>query len=146
MKFTPKREEDLDRGFKLLPDGIYPFTVLESDEIPSKSEKNKGKLMYAVKLNVHGQNTDRHVYSYFAPWFNEWQLRHFAATIGKLQDYERGELNGSTGAFNGKVGYVKITTEKARGNFDAKNVVEDYIVREVAPVSEPPADTSDVPF
>ena len=147
MKIQPKKEEDLKREWPLLPDGDYPFTVLESAEVPSKSVKNKGKLMFAVKLNVHGKDGDYHIYDYFADWFSEWKLKHFADTTGQSKAYESGELNGDLNAFQGKVGYVAIRTEPAQGNYDAKNVVKDYVVREVAPVvQQPHEDTSDVPF
>ena len=148
MKITPKTEEEVGGAWELLPDGEYPFTVLESDEIASKSAKNKGKMMFAVKLNVHAKDGDYHVYDYFSDWFSEWKLRHFAATTGQLDSYEKGDLNGATGAFNGKVGYVKIARERNE-KYGDKNVVKDYIVRDAAPKSAPPAqepDTSDVPF
>lgn len=150
MKIKPQTEEEVSQGnWELLPDGEYPFTVLESGEIASKSEKNKGKMMFAVKLNVHAKDSDRHVYDYFADWFSEWKLRHFAATTGQLAAYEAGDLNGDQNAFAGKVGYVKIATEPARGNYAAKNVVKDYVVREQKPkaaAKESPPNEDDVPF
>lgn len=127
MKIQTKREEELSR-FELLPDGVFPFTVLESDEIASKSEKNRGKMMFAVKLNVHGPKGDHHCYDYFSDWFSEWKLRHFADTTGQIKAYESGELNGSAGAFNGRTGFVKIKTEEA-GKYPAKNVVDDYVTK-----------------
>lgn len=149
MKITPKQESELKPRFALLPDGVYPFTVMQSDEIASKSEKNKGKMMFALKLNVHGPKSDHHIFSYFAEWFNEFQLRHFAATTGQLKTYESGDFDGTNGKFAGKTGYVKIRTEEASGKFGPKNVVDDYVLREVAPVEQPPAppvDDTDVPF
>lgn len=148
MKITPKQESELKPRFPVLPDGVYPFTVLASCEKASKSEKNAGKMMFEVKLNVHGPNSDHHCFSYFADWFNEFQLRHFAATTGQLKAYETGEFDGTNNKFAGKTGYVKIKTEAARGNFGPKNVVDDYVVREAAPVVQnaPSEDTSDVPF
>lgn len=147
MKIHPKTEDQLKREWPLLANGDYPFTVLESTEQASKSAKNKGKMMFGVKLNVHGPKGDHHIFDYFADWFSEWKLRHFAATTGQIAAYEAGELNGDLNAFAGKVGYVTIATEQAQGNYPAKNVVKDYVVRESAPVSEqPPADDSDVPF
>lgn len=151
MKLEPKSEQELGNGeWPLLADGTYPFTVLQSDEIPSKSAKNKGKLMFAVKLNVHGPSNDHHVFDYFAPeWLSPWKVRHFAATTGQLKAYEAGDLDGSSGKFAGKVGYVKIVTEPAQGGYGPKNVVKDYVVREGTPVEQegkPPEDTSDVPF
>lgn len=148
MKFTPVPEDKLKREWPLLPNGDYPFTVLESAELPSKSAKNKGKMMFAVKLNVHGPKGDQHVFDYFAPWFSEWKHRHFAATTGQLTAYEAGEMNGDLNAFAGKVGYVTIATEPASGSYAAKNVVKDYVVREQVPVSQqqPPGDDGSVPF
>lgn len=146
MKFQPKTEDQLKREWPLLPDGEYPFTVLASKEQASNSEKNKGKIMLAVKLNVHGKDGDYHVYDYFADWFSEWKLKHFADTTGQSKNYEAGDLNGADDGFANRTGWVKISTEPA-GKYPAKNVVDDYVVRGATPVSEqPPADTSDVPF
>lgn len=147
MKIQPKKEEELQREWPLLPDGDYPFTVLQSDEIASKSAKNRGRMMFAVKLNVHGKDGDYHVYDYFADWFSEWKLKHFADTTGQAKAYEAGDLNGALNAFQGKIGYVKIATEPASGNYPAKNVVKDYVVRKQEPLSAPdPKNSDDVPF
>lgn len=145
MKIQPKKEDELN-SFSLLPDGEYPFTVLESDEIPSKSVKNKGRMMFAVKLNVHGPNGDRHVYDYFADWFSEWKLRHFCHTVGILDKYEAGDVDGRLGAFNGRTGYVKIKTGKPQGNYAAKNEVEDYVYNGAVVSKGTPAGDDDVPF
>lgn len=146
MKFQPKKEEELSK-FDLLPDGTYPFTVLESGEIASKSVKNNGKMMIALKLNVHGPNGDRHVYDYFADWFSEWKLKHFADTTGLTKQYEAGELNADASALAGRVGFVKLSHEDA-GKYPAKNVVDDYIVKEqpkeAGPAQQP--EDEDVPF
>lgn len=141
MKIQPKSEKELS-SFDLLPDGEYPFTVLASDEVASKSAKNAGKMMFALKLNVHGPNGDRHCYTYFSDWFSEWLLRHFAATTGQLAQYESGDLDGKDNAFEGRTGYVKIGTEEAKGNFAAKNVVVDFIVK----WEQPEEPTDGVPF
>lgn len=126
MKVQPKSEKEL--AIDPLPDGVYPFTCIASGEIPSKSEKNKGRLMFAVKLNVHGPDGDRHVYDYFADWFSEWKLRHFAETTGQLQSYEAGALDGADGAFINRAGYVKLFTERS-DRFADKNAVKDYITK-----------------
>ncbi len=150
MRITPKTEEEVGGDCELLPDGTYPFTVRESQEVASKSEKNKGKMMFALKLMVHAKDGDYIISDYFADWFSEWKLRHFSATTGQLESYEKGELNGSNNAFNGKVGYVKIATEPGQGKYGPKNVVKDYIVRDAtpktAPESKPSTDDSDLPF
>lgn len=147
ITFTPKKEEELKK-FDNLPPGIYPFTVLESGEIPSKSEKNKGRMMCAVKLNVHGPSFDRHVYSYFSDWFNEHHLKHFCESVGIGADYAAGKVDSDNNAWNGKTGWVKLGIEEAKGNYPAKNVVDDYVVKEkgTAVPAPKPAESDDVPF
>jgi len=147
LKFTPKTEDQLKREWPLLPDGEYPFTVLASKEQASTSVKNKGKMMFAVKLNVHGKDGDYHVYDYFADWFSEWKHKHFADTTGQQKAYEAGDMNGDNDGFAGKVGWVKISTEPA-GKYPAKNVVDDYVVRDAAPkaAAPEPKEGDDVPF
>jgi len=125
IKFTPKTEDDLD-SFENLKPGEYPFTVMESAEVESKSAKNAGKLMVKVKLCVHGMQ-DRHVYDYFADWFSEWKLKHFCETVGLGKDYARGEIDPSRNAWAGREGYAKIGEEAASGNYPSKNVVLDYL-------------------
>ena len=124
MIIVPKTEEDIQLA-DLLPDGEYPFTVIDSNEVASKSEKNKGRMMFAIKLAVHGDR-DKHVYDYFADWFSEGKLRHFAFEIGLGASYEAGQLDATNGALKGRQGYVVIKTAPAKGNFGPKNEVLDY--------------------
>lgn len=147
LNFTPKKEEELKK-FGNLPPGEYPFTVLESAELASKSAKNAGKMMCAVKLNVHGPQFDRHVFCYFADWFNEHLLKHFCEGVGLGADYAAGKVDSSNQAWQGKTGWVKLGIEPAKGNYPEKNVVDDFIVKEKgAAVPAPkPAETDDVPF
>ena len=125
MQFTPKTEQELKR-FNNLPDGDYPFTVLESDEVASKSAKNPGRLMIKLKLNVHGPDGDKHVYDQFADWFSEWKLRHFAETAGLLSQYEAGTIDARQNALQGRTGYVRII-ETADPKYGDRNEVDDYI-------------------
>lgn len=125
MQFIPKQESELKR-FNNLPDGDYPFTVLESDEVASKSAKNPGRIMIKLKLNVHGPDGDRHVYDQFADWFSEWKLRHFAETAGMLAQYESGTLDARQNALQGKTGYARIVL-KDDPKYGEKNEVDDYI-------------------
>lgn len=151
MKFTPKTEEQLKKEaqerFALLPDGDYPFTVLESNEKASKSAKNKGRMMFEVKLNVHGPDGDYHIFDYFSDWFSEWKMKHFADTTGQAKAYEAGTMDGTQNAFAGKVGYATIKTRPAKGEFAAQNEVKDYVVRGSAAVpAAKPDDSDDVGF
>lgn len=127
LHFTPKKEEELSR-FSNLPDGEYPFTVMESGEQASKSAKNAGKIMVKVKLCVHGPDMDKHVYDYFADWFSEWKLKHFCETIGIGMDYESGNVDATGNAYQDRTGFVRIKTETDASGTD-RNVVDDYIVQ-----------------
>lgn len=126
LQFQPKKESEIKR-FKVLPAGDYPFTVLASQEQASKSTKNAGKLMCAVKLNVHGPDSDQHVYDYFADWFSEWKLKHFLETTGNANAYLTGNVDSSQNAWDGFEGFVKVEVEEATGSYAEKNVVVDYL-------------------
>ena len=158
LLFKPKNESELSSGFDNLPPGEYPFTVMESGVTESKSEKNRGKLMCAVKLNVHGPDFDRHVYDYFADWFSEWKLKHFCEVVGLAKDYNDGVVKPDDNAWKGREGFLKLKIAPARGNFEAKNEVSDYLPEEHQTVesltkprpsvtaSEPQGPDDDVPF
>lgn len=150
MQFTPKSESELSR-FSNLPDGDYPFTVLESDIKISKSAKNAGKEMCALKLNVHGPDFDRHVYDYFASWFSEYKLKHFCETTRNAKEYESGQVDPSGNAWKGRTGFVRIKIVDDE-KYGEKNEVDDYIppapVTIPAPKPAPPVEAGgdDVPF
>lgn len=128
MKFAPKTEEELNSGgFENLPPGEYPFTVMESNIAISKSEKNPGREFVKIKLNVHGPDGDRHVYDQFADWFSEWKLKHFCETVGQARKYATGQLHPDGNAWKDLEGYCKIKVVPARGDYEAKNEVSDYL-------------------
>lgn len=124
--FTPKTEDEV-QAEQLAPDGLTAFTVLESSEEISKSEKNKGKPMIKLKLNVHADDGfDYHVYDYIADWFMAHKFRHFFFAIGQGRQYEAGKIDASKNAFAGKTGWADIGVQKAKGDFPAKNIIRDY--------------------
>lgn len=135
MQFTPKKESELSKGFEPLPAGDYPFTVLESEEVASKSQKNSGKIMVKLKLAIHTKDgRDQWVWDYFADWFSEWKLKHFADATGHSADYESGKLDFKRNSVGQWTGHVKLAIE-ADDDGKKRNVVEDYI-----------PETDDVPF
>jgi len=128
LHYKPKSEKELNR-YPVLPEGDYPFTVLESDEVASKSPKNAGKIMVKLKLNVHGPDFDKHVFDYFADWFSEWKLKHFLEAIGRGADYESGQIDARENAYEGRTGYVRIIIEENKETGEDRNAVDDYIVQ-----------------
>lgn len=158
MQITPKDESELSSGFEPLPTGVYPFTVLESAVQISKSAKNAGREMVKLKISVHGDGRDKHVYDYFADWFSEWKLKHFCDTTGLVESYAAGSIHPEDDNYQGRGGYVKLGIEVNKDTGEEHNIVVDYIVKEEKPVAKPTAkptrpraeaDTSggdDVPF
>jgi hypothetical protein len=165
MQFTPKSEADVSAGktkFKPLPDGVYPFTVLESDEVPSKSQKNFGRLMVKLKLAAHGPDgRDQWVYDYFADWFSEWKLKHFADATGQADLYNTGGIDFANNRQRESQGWVRLAIEVSDDGRE-RNVVDDYMADEAesapkakqtpakpapAPLNvNPPEGGDDVPF
>lgn len=131
MRFTPKTEEEI-AAENLLQPGEYGFTVMEAEDTQSKA----GNDMMKVKLEVFAPDGGtRHVYDYLLEKM-AFKLRHFAATVGRMADYERGEL--SADAVVGRSGLVRIEIEPA-GDYPAKNVVKDYVVAPKPPANQPAA-------
>lgn len=128
MQFTPKTEEEIQRS-RLLPKGPYPFTVAESTEKASQSEKNPGKMMAVLKLILHADHGDFFQTDRFADWFMAHKLRHFAETVGKLADYEKGSLVFTDNRFQGATGYLWLGEETDKRSGDLKNTVKDYLTK-----------------
>lgn len=136
MQFTPKAESELSKGgdFGPLEEGEYPFTVLESDEVLSKSAKNPGKPMAKLKLAVHRPDGgEQWVWDYFADWFSEWKLKHFLDSIGCEQHYTQGIADFSNNHYQGRAGYVLIGIDKDGKTGKDRNVAVDYVVKQAAP-------------
>lgn len=127
LQITPKGEKDISKGFQNLPAGEYPFTVMESGINLSKSAANTGRAMCAVKLNIHGPDFDKHVYDYFADWFSEWKLKHFCEVVGLASDYVNGLVAPDNNGWQGRTGFVKVKIAPAKGDFEARNEVVDYL-------------------
>lgn len=132
MQFQPKTESEI-REASLAPDGEYDFDVLEASDKTSKS----GNQMIAAKIGVYGGSHVRwHVYDYLLPLM-EAKLRHFCDTTGLLSLYESGRLRAEDCV--GRSGKCRIKTKKAEGQYGAKNVVDDYVVRTAKPLATPVA-------
>ncbi len=148
MQFTPRSTQDLELEEKkreealLLPRGDYDFEVTEAIEKTSKS----GNPMIQVRLKVFHEDSFRFVTDYLMEKM-AFKLRHFAESVGLLDEYNAGNFNASD--LVGASGVVKLEIEPAKGDFSAKNAAKDYAVRggskrEQSIVGE--VDDSGVPF
>lgn len=144
--YTPKSEEQLIRE-GLIPDGIYDYEVVETDDTPSK-KKNP---MFTLKLHVYDQDANPRVitdYIALGSNFGERKLRHAADGSGIIDIYNSGELVHTD--FLGRSGKVSIKTQEGSKEYpDPKNVVHDYIKREEqspAKTKTVSVDDDEVPF
>ncbi len=120
---TLTREES-KRG-DLIPDGIYPFEVVDASDEISKA----GSEMIKLKLNIFlPDGRERIVFDYLLEKL-PYKLAHFFECIGKWDKY-------SSGAFSaddcfGMSGEVKIYTQTSKDPAYAdKSAVADYMLSE----------------
>jgi hypothetical protein len=136
MNYTPETEEQLAEE-DLLPEGIYDFQIIDSDDRPSK----KGNDMFTLKLCVYDvDGNERHIFDYIAMGnsFGERKLRHAAVACGLLDVYSSGNL--SRFDFLNASGKVKLKQQKGTDDFPLpKNVVLDYIRRDEGPTDTRPS-------
>lgn len=147
---------------QLCPKGKAPFTILEASVVESKSQKNAGKEMLKLKLDVHADDGfDYHVYDYVAPWFMAHKFRHFFFCIGAGKAYESGTVDPAS--LIEREGWCEVGHERAKGDFPPKAKIVDYVpensmaesqqAREnatapspAAPSPKPAESEDDVPF
>lgn len=144
MNFTPKTEEQVQAD-QLCPVGKQPFTVMDAAVVLSKSAKNAGKEMFKLKLNVHAEDGDFHVYDYIAPWFMEYKFRHFFFCVGLGAEYEAGSIRAEQ--LPGREGWGEIVHKKANGEFGPAAAVKDYLPKNAKAAEATAAgEPDDVPF
>ena len=137
MTFTPKTEQQLKEK-NLWPDGSYDFRVQEAEDSISKSGNEQIKL----KLVIYKGEASRFVFDYLSPLM-EFKLRHFCEGTGLLSKYDSGRLTADD--MIGREGIVQIRTEPAKGNYEARNGVKDYVVKK-ADIQRPAAKPSKAAF
>ncbi|CAB4187975.1 hypothetical protein UFOVP1169_36 [uncultured Caudovirales phage] len=139
MKFSPKSEAQIAKEqadameAALLSKGQYPFEVLEATEGQSK----KGNDMITIKVGVmdsHGSM--RGIFDYLLEAMQH-KLRHFADAVGMLAEYEAGTLNADD--LVGLTGECLIDIQPPKDGYSAKNVVKDYVKRNVTGEKPAPA-------
>ena len=136
MRFTPKTESELKES-ALLPEGEYTFEILTAEDTQSKSTGND-MLKLSLRIFENGGENSQRVFDYLVSIDSMiWKIRHFAEAIGMLPEYESGEMLAET--LPGRTGKCKIVIQPASGQWDAKNVVKDYLPR-------PAGMADDIPF
>lgn len=144
--FKPKTQEEIDAE-GLLPDGVYPFEVLEAEE---KQDKNQDPF-FKLKVAVYAGDKPDWIKDNLSPVWMVNKLKHFCDLHGLAKYYESGSIDARK--FVGVAGYCKVKTAKAKGDFPAKNEIADYVAKPngaAAAATKPPinddASDSDIPF
>lgn len=146
MKFQPKTEKEIaEEG--LIPAGtICDFEVLEAEEKVSKA----GNPMVALQLKVWRPNGQTTLVRDWLLLDQMWKLHAFCASVGKLAEYEAGEIDAFE--LKGCTGRAKIGVKPATDQYPAGNSVQGYIKAEGAAAPAPKKATAmanmddDIPF
>lgn len=130
MKYTPITEKEADAGgnkFEPFRPGIYDFEVVAATEETSQASGNE---QFHLELNVYNSAGEkRYIHDYLINtegWQYKW--RHFCEAVGLLGEYESGSLDAAM--LEGCAGRCKVVIDPAKGQYAAKNKVQDYIKNE----------------
>jgi hypothetical protein len=126
MRFDPKTEEQIDNE-SLLAAGEYDFEVAEAEDTQSK----KGNDMLVLTLAIEDGDGQVHKVTDYIVEAVAYKIRHLASGVGLLKEYESGNLPAHL--LKGRTGKCKIRVEPAKGDFRAKNTVNDYVKEWVQP-------------
>jgi hypothetical protein len=130
MNFKPKTEKELAEE-ALLQKGVYAFSISEAKETTSK----KGDQMIAMTLDIwEGETKRATVYDYLVEEMR-FKLRHLCDGVDLMDKYNSGTI--TAGDLIGKAGNCKIDIKPPQGDYKAKNVIKDYMVK---------GEKSDMPF
>jgi len=125
MKFTPLTDEEIGI-VNLLPEGIYDYQVIQSEE---KIGQSSGNSYISLLLKIFTNDGKEHLV--FTNLSLIKLLKHFC-DVNNMQDiYHSGNITDSQ-CINKNGGQVVIGIEKEKPNknggmYPAKNIVKDYI-------------------
>lgn len=163
MRYTPYSEAQI-QSMNIMDEGVYPFQVLDvitTDKLNNPMTDRNGVDIAKLKLLVwDNENKERTIFTYISGDGNfAYKLRHFAKTVGMLDDYEQGIFN--IHATLGKSGMADIVIKKGTIKSDGsgemwpdRNDVKDYVyITQGEPKEAPPLEVNqskelddDIPF
>lgn len=125
MKFTPLTEEEIQSS-SLMPDGIYTYHVIKSEDKISQS----GNEYISLTLKVWDQEGRDHLI--FTNLALVKLIKHFCDVNGMQNWYQSGDIQANS-CLNKSGGMVQIGTQLPKsdgkgGMYPAKNIVKDYII------------------
>ncbi len=124
MRFNPMTEEELQVA-SLLPEGIYVYKVIESEDRVSQAGNDYVKITLRV---WDGEGKEHKVFTNMAL---TKLLKHFCDVNGMENEYSSGDI-AAISFMNKSGGMVSLKIEDAKpdgkgGMYKAKNIVHDYI-------------------
>lgn len=123
------KKEAEGSGFTPWRAGDYDFEVFDASEEISSI----GNEMIKLTLYVFDEDGNkRTVFDYLVNSEKaQFKIRHFAAAIGRISDYENGDMDINN--MVNKTGRLKLRIKPAQGEYPAGNSVGDYIPRDDLP-------------
>lgn len=124
MRTEPKSDAEI-QAMMMMPEGIYPFVVVEAKERVSKN----GNDMIELKLEVMDDDNRPHIIFDYLLASMAFKLKHFCEHTGMLDKYEADSLTAHDCLR--KRGFVELKADKAPRIVDGreyppKNSVKDY--------------------
>jgi hypothetical protein len=121
MQFQAKTEKQINEE-NLIPEGVYPFDVMNADNKTSKA----GNEMIELELRIYcADGRERSLNDWLMPKM-AFKLFHFCAYCGLSQQYDAGTLTAADCV--GKSGFVKIGIQADKqGQYPDRNSVKDYV-------------------
>lgn len=133
--YQPLTEEECTKNrYKIAPDGIYSFVVV--DKVDKISQNGFPLRELTLEFVNHHEGT------YFKVWDKllampnmEWKNRHFCQSTGTIEEYENRQF--SSLSCVGLKGFASIATKKGDQREDSKgggfypdrNIVKDYVLK-----------------
>ncbi len=162
---TSKQAEDMAKP-PLIDDGRYQFEVVEihtSDKYQNPLIDKTGAPMTKARLKIWDHNAHERPLFTNLFWGEDnkmsYRTRHYAESIGMLEQYENGTLLERIHTTIGRTGACEVYTQKGRDKNDGsgekwndKNEVRDFFVAEnaipAAKTDNKPKDdfSDDIPF
>ena len=137
MKYTPYTEAQI-QSMNVMEEGTYRFQVLEVHTTGKTGEPlcdKNGIDMAKLKLVIwDNMDRERTIFTFISGDGNfAYKLRHFAKSIGQIEQYEQGTFNINTTI--GKSGLADIVVKKGTIKADGsgemwpdRNDVKDFVV------------------
>lgn len=125
MNFTPLNEEEIQVA-SLLPEGLYNYLVIKSEDKVSKAGNEYIGLTIKVWDNIGKEH------QIFTNLALIKLLKHFCDANGMQEEYNSGNVPAEK-CFNKSGGHVIIGIEGEKPNpnggmYRAKNIVKDYVI------------------